>query len=130
VVANHTATVEILDLNYNGLDTIDDGAFEGMCQLRHLRLSGNRLTTLTRSMFQADGLQWKLTRLYLNGNRLTEIEDHVFDDLSTIELIDLDDNPNLELTDKTFGRLHKLSELSLDNCGLEKLPTEVFAELV
>lgn len=58
---------------------------------------------------------------------MEELSDGVFDKLIKLEVLNLDNNPELKLTSNTFGRgLSNLKELSLTGCNLHKVPDNLF----
>jgi Leucine-rich repeat (LRR) protein len=126
------ATVEGIDLGFNQIDFIDEGAFDKFDNLRKLRLNHNWLK-INQSM---DGwitkeLGNKLEVLNLAYNSIKFLNDGAFDSLHKLKKLILDGNVGLQLTAKTFKKdgLEVLETLSLDNCGIKNLDPNVFTNL-
>ncbi|CAD5222615.1 unnamed protein product [Bursaphelenchus xylophilus] len=124
-------TVEAFDFTYNQIAVINPQTFDNFPKLEKLRLSYNFLKLdSTMDGWITDKLGDSLKKLYLDYNSIDKIEDGVFDPLKKLETLVLDGNPQLKLTDKTFGKeMASLKELSLDHCKFTTLPDKLFDNL-
>jgi Leucine-rich repeat (LRR) protein len=50
------SALEFLNLDYSGIQTIERGAFAGLCNLRYLYMSGNRISTVDLAVFDEPDL--------------------------------------------------------------------------
>lgn len=139
-----------LDLGDNELTTLDE--LYPLANLRHLKLDGNRIATISSSVFIR---QVELKRLNLARNGITKISHGAFDNLHNLTELDLSynklENPengvlepvaeSLEvlilsgnhLSGSALKKLLKnlgLLELRLRNCGLGDIPYKMFPESV
>lgn len=81
--------LKFLSLHANQINPIEDGALVG-CPLEILILSNNKLDALTNRTFAGLTSLWKLN---LYGNKIGVLPAHVFDDLISLEWLDLMFNP-------------------------------------
>jgi Leucine-rich repeat (LRR) protein len=81
-----------LDLSWNFIENINEGAFEGLSGLEELSLITNKLTQIKVDAFK--GLK-SLRILDLWYNKLTEIDPSVFKDLSALETLNIGFNHQL-----------------------------------
>ena len=122
-----------LNFDFNRLTFIPENLFQSNNQLNYLSLQGNDLNYLTNKSFH--GLK-SLTYLNLARNRLQfQYNQQPFQDLNSLEILNLDRNVQLNLTKNIFrGLENKLIELSLQNCNLTRLnefnnPLDLFNNL-
>lgn len=73
----------------NEIEELDGRAFEGLSNLKELRLSNNRLKHVDTNTFK--GLE-KLERLELDYNEIEEIDDGLFEGLLNLKLLFLNNN--------------------------------------
>lgn len=122
-----------LNLDFNRLTFLPENLFVRNKRMTYLSLQGNDLNLLTNKSFR--GLEL-LTYLNLARNRLQfQLNDRPFQFLSSLEILNLDRNPQMNLSIRTFhGLQNRLVELSLQNCNLTSIrasnnPFENFANL-
>ena len=112
------------DLGSDSVSTeLAEDAFDGLSNLRVLRMGSNSFTELPEDVF--DGLA-NLELLSLGGNDLTELPEDVFDGLSNLEILGLSSNDLSELPDGVFEGLANLRSLNLAYNDLSELPEDVF----
>jgi Leucine-rich repeat (LRR) protein len=106
-----------LNLDFNRLTFFPENLFQTNNQLNYLSLQGNDLNYLTNKSFHGLGY---LTYLNLARNRLQfQLNQQPFQDLNSLEILNLDRNIQLNLSKMIFRGLEKkLIELSLQNCNL------------
>ncbi|KAI6224152.1 hypothetical protein M3Y95_00852900 [Aphelenchoides besseyi] len=131
LLRDQEAQIETIDLSYNRINFVHDSAFDRFESLKKLVLSHNHLSI---NDYDNDWLTSELgnslQHLQLDHNRLSSLPNRVFDCLENLDTLILDENPQLTLTNQTFGRgLRKLKTLSLNQCELTDLPAELFLEL-
>ncbi|KAF0286969.1 Leucine-rich repeat-containing protein 70 [Amphibalanus amphitrite] len=107
--ANLTS-LEFLRLAHSGLEELQWQLFEGLSELKHLRLEHQLVRTLPDfAFFGCPALQ----QLSLAGNRLLTVNMKGFAGLLDLETLDLSDNLISELSYVTFAPFPRLRELSL-----------------
>ena len=110
----------------NSLRTLSVGAFDGLSQLRHLRLSESGLAELPAGVF---GATPQLRNLVIDDNRLTDLHDDVFDPLPNLDFLTLSGNRLAALPSGLFKNLGALDELNLSRNPLGSLTAATFAGL-
>ncbi|KAH7730230.1 Protein LRON-7 a [Aphelenchoides avenae] len=131
IVPRHERSVQKLDFSYNGINYIEDDAFNRFTQLRVLKLSRNDLGShgVHRAWLTVE-LGRTLHQLYLDGNGITQLPYGVFDNLYNLKRLVLDGNSGLQISRQTFGlALEFLEELSLDYCDISSLDDDTFDSL-
>ena len=126
------SNVEWLQLSTAELVELPDGVFDGLSNLREMRMGGGDLgsdsvsTELAEDVF--DGLS-NLRVLRMGSNSFTELPEDVFDGLSNLELLSLGSNDLTELPEDLFDGLSNLEILGLSSNDLSELPDGVFEGL-
>lgn len=120
--------LELLDLGYNSLRTLEPGLFREQKKLRVLNLWGNDLQNLSRESFQ--GLQ-TIDDLDLSANKMLALPDNIFDLLPNLTRIHLSANNFTELPADLFVNNKKLNIFKIVNnrVNLETLPDGMLANL-
>ena len=124
----HELNIDItrLSLVDNQLETLPEGLFTGLNQLREIYLLMNKLTALPDHIFA--GLN-QLKTLELEDNRLKALPEQIFAGLSQLEQLHLNSNRLAALQERLFNGLNQLQRLDLDSNGLTELPENIFAGL-
>ena len=99
-----------LFLNDNQITSIKKGVFDGLHNLKWLNLSSNQISSIEEGAF--DGLN-NLTELFLNDNQITSIKKGVFDGLHNLKGLFLNDNQITSIKKGVFDGLHNLKGLYL-----------------
>ena len=118
--------LESLHLNGNRLTGLPDRVFSGMPLLRALQLSRNQLRSLTREAFAGLPLLRQLW-LYENELGVGTLPDGVFSQLTSLWVLDLNDNRMPDLSSAAFSGLTSLGSLELADNLLTSLPDGLFA---
>ena len=120
------STLESLHLNGNRLRRLPDRVFSGMPLLEELQLSRNQLRSVTREAFSGLPL---LRRLWLYENQLGagDFPDGAFSLLTSLWLLDLDNNQLADLSGSEFSGLTSLGSLDLSENALTSLPDGLFS---
>jgi len=89
----------------NAIETLQDGVFDGLTELRHLHLSRNRIRSIGLSVFTANSRLDSLIDIVLAENNLTSLEPWVIDrgrvgSPSNRVRIDLDHNKIVKFTNR------------------------------
>ena len=109
----------VLSLSNKGISAISPDVFDGMPNLKVLRLDYNQLSTLPPGVFDMTG---NLESLFLQYNRMSRLPTDIFDKLTSLEELDLSSNRFFFLPD-IFHTLGRLRHLSLSqNPSLQCLP--------
>jgi Leucine-rich repeat (LRR) protein len=127
---NHLANLEKLYLNQNKLTSIHSSTFRGLTSIKDLRLWGNELSgelELDRRTFN-DLTQLEI--LDLNSNRLTSIHFDTFRGLTNMKALHLWGNElSGELDPRTFKDLTQLEILDSSNNKLTSIHSDTFRGL-
>ncbi|XP_032374518.1 toll-like receptor 21 [Etheostoma spectabile] len=127
-------TLTVLDLQSNQirfLSAIHLTPFMNLSKLTDLKLDGQRphgLTVLPRNFFH--GLH-SLKSLYLTNNNINYLAPDVFDDLTGLHFLTLDNCcvGATELRPGVFKNLKNLTKLIVENMGIQNISKEVFGNL-
>ena len=108
----------------NSLTELELGVFDGLPNLRRLKVGGNEgLAALQPGLF--GGLS-KLRKLVLHGNGLTTLPPGLFDGLAELEILVLWNNKLKVLESEVFRGLAALTQLHLDRNQLQTLKPRLF----
>lgn len=109
-----------LEIEYSSLETVEEGAFNGMDSLEVLKLEGNKLKTIpTKSLAVLKSLK----HLNLAKNLLEKISTEDFPIMPNLEIVNLGHNPVKEINLK--GLTEKLPKLKeVDVSGIDIDPTK------
>ncbi|KAI2804927.1 Leucine Rich Repeat [Blomia tropicalis] len=110
-------TLSTVEFSYGRLVEIPVNALVHLNQLQWLSLKGNQIEMIRSK--DLVGLS-SIRTLLLNENWLSIVEDHTFESLSTLELIDFDGNMIERVEGTPFPQ--SLKSLSISNCLLRKIP--------
>ena len=127
VTEAHLAAITSLNLGYKSITLLKSRDFSGLSSLETLFLHNNySLTSLPEDMF--DGLS-SLKFLNMQDNSLTSLPEGVFDGLSSLVALGLYGNQLSTLPEDVFDELSSLTRLFLSNNELTSLPAGVFSGL-
>ena len=116
-----------LNIWHNQLTELPDDVFTNLTKLRELDLSGNKLRELPDGVLED---LTKLQTLYLSINDLEELPDGVFDNLVKLRVLSLGVNGEVaELAEGLFDGLSALEFLDLQEMSLRELPAGAFDDL-
>ncbi|XP_033159656.1 uncharacterized protein LOC117140698 [Drosophila mauritiana] len=119
-------TVELLDLSYNDITTIDDDSFKTTIHLLNLTLAHNAIHTLYGDAFV------ELTRLRyldLSYNRLEQIDEHILESNDQLIHLNLEGNKLSTLGKGPILRSPSLRSLNLRNSQVNQLGTQLLSAL-
>ncbi|KAG7173496.1 Slit 1 protein-like, partial [Homarus americanus] len=121
-------TFEVLDLTSSGIESVEEGAFDG-CQerLNLLRLTTNHLKVFP---FKDLPLYPRLETLALGGNELESLEELVGLPELPLKVLYLGNNRISELHPENFLSVPHLGILELNGNNLTSIPPKVFMPLV
>ncbi|XP_059088461.1 peroxidasin-like isoform X1 [Tigriopus californicus] len=117
---------QVVDLRFNRIKRIPQGAFKDLVQLDTLLLNNNHIHKLRKGAF--DGLE-NLKYLYLYKNKITYIDEKVFQNLPKLEHLYLHYNYVKHLEPNQFFGLGLLQRLFLHSNKLHHLPSNIFQGL-
>ncbi|XP_070541219.1 insulin-like growth factor-binding protein complex acid labile subunit [Ptychodera flava] len=122
--------LQILDLSYNNLETINQDSFQYFADITYLDLSRNLLTPTYMGEVLYGLQDVKLKRLCLREMAWTEISNSTFLAMkkSTLKILDLSSNYLRKITPNSFP-LPSLRHLDLSYNKLEHIAPPVFADL-
>ncbi|KFB47900.1 AGAP011187-PA-like protein [Anopheles sinensis] len=115
-------------LQNNSLSVLAPGLLEGLDRLEILDLSHNELTSewINRDTFA--GLK-RLVVLEISHNALTKIDRHVFRELYSLQILNLEANAIESIADNAFSDLKNLVALTLSHNRLKRIEQHHFSEL-
>ncbi|XP_044064743.1 toll-like receptor 21 [Siniperca chuatsi] len=127
-------TLTVLDLQSNQIRFLTEdisSPFMNLSKLSDLKLDGQRpygLTVLPRTFFR--GLH-SLKSLYLTHNNIFHLTPDVFDDLTGLHFLTLDNCcvGVTQLQPGIFKNLRNLTKLTVENMGIQNFSKEVFGNL-
>ncbi|XP_022214892.2 leucine-rich repeat-containing protein 24 isoform X2 [Drosophila obscura] len=119
-------TVELLDLSYNDITSIDDDSFQSTVHLVNLTLAHNAIHTL-----YVDGFAElrRLRHLDLSYNRLEQIDEHLLESNSQLIHLNLEGNKLATLGTGPLLRSPSLRSLNLRNSQINQLGAELLSAL-
>nr|ALO75529.1 toll-like receptor 3 [Squaliobarbus curriculus] len=127
--------ITVLDLSYNTMSKIADGAFQWFPRLEFLSLEHNSLRHLTKDTFSGLGnlrhLNLQKALIKSHTSSLPIIEDFSFHHLVQLEHLCMANTAFREITEHIFsGLLHlKTLDLSWSSTGLKTVTNKTFASL-
>uniref|UniRef100_A0A182TJZ3 TIR domain-containing protein n=1 Tax=Anopheles melas TaxID=34690 RepID=A0A182TJZ3_9DIPT len=115
-------------LQNNSLSVLAPGMLEGLDRLEILDLSHNELTSewVKRNTFA--GMK-RLVVLEIAHNALTKIDRHVFRELYSLQILNLEANQIESIADNAFSDLKNLVALTLSHNRLKRIEQHHFSEL-
>uniref|UniRef100_A0A182WDG0 TIR domain-containing protein n=1 Tax=Anopheles minimus TaxID=112268 RepID=A0A182WDG0_9DIPT len=115
-------------LQNNSLSVLAPGMLEGLDRLEILDLSYNELTSewVKRNTFA--GMK-RLVVLEIAHNALTKIDRHVFRELYSLQILNLEANQIESIADNAFSDLKNLVALTLSHNRLKRIEQHHFSEL-
>lgn len=114
--------LQSLDLSKNELNGLDE-VFNAARNLQVLNLSFNRLSLLNPRNFST----CKLLELDVSHNNITTVQEHTFDKLSELKLLNLSFNPIGDLTSDRFVYLVNLEHLNMKRTNLSVIQLGAFS---
>nr|CAD7577015.1 unnamed protein product [Timema californicum] len=135
-----------LDLGYNSIHSLDPNAFEHLPYLKEIHLNNNPMHILDigtqhalsspealevldlattgisyieEEFFYSASIKKSLKSLFLNGNQFTQTPVDLSVLGPSLEELNFNDNPVVELNDRSFMGLHKMRELRIS--GMKQL---------
>lgn len=117
-------SVEILDLSYNQISEVDPEAFQGISQLRILRLEDNNLEKIPESVKYLTSL----VELHVQRNRIKILEDGALP-LPSLSSLDLRNNEISMMETNSMAEMTNLRSLKLSANKLSSVPTTALSKL-
>lgn len=118
-----------LNLTHNKIKFVDELGFGHKCgsTLQNIDLSNNDIMSLPAD---SEILHLRrLTQLYLQDNKVTELPGDVFSDLLSLKVVNMSNNAILTLPEKLFQNSREIREIYMQNNELESLPKGIFNRL-
>uniref|UniRef100_A0A914QBY6 Uncharacterized protein n=1 Tax=Panagrolaimus davidi TaxID=227884 RepID=A0A914QBY6_9BILA len=135
ILPGNEATVETLEINSNGIEEIENGAFNNFSSLKSLDLSKNSLSNISARVLTKE-IGSSLKKLDLSHNPFTSTDSFDFTNLEKLEELILDGihiylSNNYEKTDFIFPKsLSNLKKLSMRDCGIISFNDKIFDNLI
>ena len=117
--------LKTLDLSCNRLTQIDGNFFKGLKSLVTLNLSFNKISEVKNSFKDLNILQ----KLYLQDNRITDLDYNLFSDLNKLKILNLSNNQIVSILPNTFSGLENLEQLFLGKNFLKSIEASTFQHL-
>ncbi|XP_075227517.1 toll-like receptor Tollo [Lycorma delicatula] len=115
-------------INNNSISVLAPGLLEGLDQLLQLDLSYNELTSSWVNRDTFSGLV-RLVVLNLGHNRITRVDSHLFQDLYSLQMLNLEYNNIDSISEGSFNTLNNLHALTLSHNKLIKIESNQFSGL-
>ncbi len=115
--ANQTVCTE-LDLAFNEISEVEEGAFRKMESLRNLTMNHNQLASVPT------GIPASVVRLRLDSNKISEVRKEDFVNLAVCTELSLFWNKLSKTEDGAFRKMHKLETLQLSRNFLTLVPSD------
>ncbi|CAF0975950.1 unnamed protein product [Brachionus calyciflorus] len=111
-----------LSLNSNLIKNLDGNLFDYSKELVFLNLGFNQIECLNQGIFK--NLK-KLKRIIINNNKLKSLEPN-FDNLESLEQLDLSANKIFNIHSDTFNSLTKINRIDINNNLIPEINSETF----
>ena len=119
--------LEILSLNDASINTLASTVLSNVYSLKVLQLTNHQIQSIP------DDMHWpnELTHLNLNGNPITSLSSVTFDGLSQLKDLRIESAGPLtdEISNGAFDELTSLESLQLAGSGIDELPEGIFQNL-
>lgn len=115
-------------LQNNSLKALAPGLFEGLDRLQILDLSKNELSSAWVNKDTFSGLI-RLVVLNLSSNQLTKLDNSVFKDLYSLQILSLEHNLIEFIQPETFGQMKNLHALTLSFNRINQIDAKFFSGL-
>lgn len=115
--------LRLLALNDNELHFVANNAFTNLPHLAEIWLRNNKLVYIPR------GLPDNLHKLYMDSNRIQEIEDALFSNKSQLNYLTVENNKIRRISNKTFSGLSLLKSINLRGNLIQTIETGTFNNL-
>uniref|UniRef100_A0A3Q1J7R8 LRRCT domain-containing protein n=1 Tax=Anabas testudineus TaxID=64144 RepID=A0A3Q1J7R8_ANATE len=149
------ANLEILKLNNNAIGNLthvitqlDHEVFSALTKLKVLNLRGNLLTTFSDKVFGFEASNLKelnlkdnrltelsslgrltsLSDLILSSNRLSNLPEDIFRNITLLENLDLSENHFTSLPETIFSKLFRITSLHLNKNNISKVDAKLFED--
>lgn len=119
-------SVELLDLSYNDITSIEDDSFQTTIHLLNLTLSHNAIHTLYADAFSE---LRRLRHLDLSYNRLEQVDEHLLESNIQLIYLNLEGNKLASLGKGPLLRSPSLRSLKLRNSQVNQLGTELLSAM-
>lgn len=142
----HHTGLEILNLEWNMITTIESWTFNGLINIQQLYLRGNQIETIEPGTFaeltnleelylsrnQIETIEsWMflwlddLSEIYLSRNQISNIEPQTFAGLTNLTHLFLDENQLTSIEVGTFNGFNRLTDLHFDYNQISHLPCDI-----
>lgn len=119
--------LELLSLNDSSISTLASSVFSNARSLKILQLTDHQINSIP------DDMRWpnELTHLNLNGNPITRLSNATFEGLSKLKDLRIESAGPLTdgVSSGAFDDLISLESLQLARSGIDELPQEIFKNL-
>jgi Leucine-rich repeat (LRR) protein len=122
------ATLEYIELSWNGINVIESDAFHFLLKLKNLNLDSNELTAET--IFPAFSNLANLEHLSLQNNKINSLEGLKAIRLPRLLVLKLEYNEIRKLSKQTFATLPGLVNLGLDFNQISEIEAGAFDGLI
>ncbi|XP_029636376.1 leucine-rich repeat transmembrane neuronal protein 4 [Octopus sinensis] len=114
--------LQYLSLTHNDITNVDNKAFEGLSNLIHLDLSHNLIANIDDIFYTLHKLEF----LDLSWNQVYSLPSGIFKSQGKLNTLILDGNNMQNIYSYSFQWLRSLLHLSLSNCQLFSIATDLF----
>jgi len=126
IICEKFINIQKIELNQNGIRTINEYSFKNCQKLYYLDLKFNKISEIDEKSFNNNLM---LQYLYMYDNQLTNIPENLFLNLENLSILRLNGNNITDLPADIFKPLKKLVDLSFSRNKISKLRMEWFEKL-
>ncbi|XP_055919249.1 uncharacterized protein LOC129951224 [Eupeodes corollae] len=120
------SAVELLDLSYNDITTLDNVCFEGLIYVINLTIDHNALHTIYLDAFSS---LRDVKFIDLSYNRLEYFDERIFEANTKLTKLNLSGNKFMSLQNKPLLRSSSLQYLALNNAQVTYIYPQMFKEV-
>ncbi|XP_026229488.1 LRR and PCC domain-containing protein [Anabas testudineus] len=148
VVFHNISQLLELHLEWNKITQLDHEVFSALTKLKVLNLRGNLLTTFSDKVFGFEASNLKelnlkdnrltelsslgrltsLSDLILSSNRLSNLPEDIFRNITLLENLDLSENHFTSLPETIFSKLFRITSLHLNKNNISKVDAKLFED--
>lgn len=120
--------LQMLDLSYNDLKSLEEGVLSNQKHLKTLVLDGNRFEDVQKFSTSTKELK-ELNEISLRNNNITRFSQSSFFNYINLKKLDLSSNKFIEVDERAFDYIFDLNSLNLQGNDINLYETKLFENL-